>query len=183
MRNNVYLFLCGISLMTGLQLLGACHHKSEVTQASIEKSADGHSVFGKSTEEKLDDFLSDYIKDLKNALAETDDKIAAAKIQQMKEKYGPRAEKLQLEVESWETSLSEEEMKAFEQRTENKPYFKDLLTTSVTAIGRVNQSPEIRKALEELNTHVDVLDKDIGTEETTGEEYPEEITEEKIEHE
>jgi hypothetical protein len=177
MKKNVYLFVCGVGLIIALQGLYACAEQNEASQEATKESFSKGSVFSKNTEQKLDDFLSDYVKDLKEALAETDDKKAAVRIQRMQEKYGSRAEELKSEVETWEASLSEEEKKAFEQRAENKPYIKDLLTTSFTAMGRMNKSPELRKAFEELNANVDFTSEDLSTEEATGEEYPEDVVE------
>lgn len=181
MKKNLYLILCGISCIAGLQLLSACAEKSEPSQVVTEKPSDSNTIFGKSTEEKLDDFLSDYVEDMKSALAETDDKKAAARIQQMKDEYGPRAKELKSEVEAWERSLSEEEKKEFEQRAEDKPYIKDLLTTSFSAMGRMNKSPELRKAFEDLNSDMSFINEDVSNEEATGEEYPEDVVEEEAE--
>jgi hypothetical protein len=161
-------------------LLSACSEKNETSQTAttIEKSAESVSVFGTSTEEKVDDFLTDYVKDLKSALAETDDKKAAVKIQRMKEKYAPRAEKLKAEVETWEASLTEDEKKAFEERADDKPYIKDLITLSFSAMARVTKSPELHQAFEDLNSKMNILNEDFSSGETTGEEYPEDVVEE-----
>jgi gas vesicle protein len=185
MKNNIYLFACRVGCVAGLLLLSACSEKNETSQATttLEKSAEKVSVFGTSTEEKVDDFLTDYVKDLKSALAEADDKKAAAKIQQMKEKYAPRAEKLKAEVETWEASLTEEEKKAFEERADDKPYLKDLITLSFSAMSRVTKSPELHKAFEDLNSQMNILNEDYSSEETTGEEYPEDVVDEETKNE
>jgi hypothetical protein len=181
MKKNIYLLIYGISFVAGLLVLDACTEKSEVSQVTAATdNASGSSIFRKSTEEKVDEFLTDYLKDMKAALAEPDDKKAAAKIQQMKEEYAPRAEELKPEVEAWETSLSEEERKALEQRTENKPYIHDLMATSISAMSRMNKSPELRKALEALNADISFINEDLSSEEATGEEYPEDIAEDNV---
>jgi hypothetical protein len=177
MKKNICLFIYGVGFIAGLQVLTACSEKGEASQVvAVTEKSSGGSVFGKSTEEKMDDFLTDYVKDLKEALAESDDKKAAARIHKMKEKYGPRAERLKPEVEVWEKSLSVEEKEAYEQRAENKPYIKDLIATGFSAMGRINKSPELRQAFEDLNADMNFLNDDLTDEEATGEEYPEETT-------
>jgi hypothetical protein len=177
MKNTLYLFICSISCAVSLQILNACAEKRETSGAAAGQTVVRKAVFGESTEEKLDGLLTDYVHDMKSALAEPDDKKAAARIQQMKAAYSKRIEQLQVEVEAWENSLSEEEKQAFEQRTENKPYFKDLFATSISAMKRMSKSPELRKAFEDLNADMNFINEDSSSEEATGEEYPEEVAE------
>ena len=177
MKKNLYLLICSISCIIGLQVLIACSSESENPKVTTKLTAESNPIFGESTEEKLDNLLTDYVYDMKSALAEKDDKKVAAKIQILKEEYSMRVEELQSEIEFWENSLSEQEKEAFEQRIEEKPYFQDLFTTSFSVMGRMNKSPELRKAFEELNSHMNFINEDISSEEATGEEYPEDLIE------
>jgi Skp family chaperone for outer membrane proteins len=181
MKKNTLLFICSIGLLAALQVLNACAEKREPLKIVTEQVSAEHSNLNEATEEKLDNLLTDYVDDMKRALAEPDDKKAAAKIQQMKSQYSTRIEELQVELEAWENSLSEEETRAFQQRMENKPYFKDLFTTSLSAMGRMTKSPEFRKAFEDLNSNLNFINEDLSIEEATGEEYPEDNVEEQIE--
>ena len=173
MEKNLLLFIGCIGLLAGMHMLSACAEKRETSTIVAEQAPADHSLLNEATEEKLDNLLTDYVADMKSALAEPDDKKAAIKIQRMKGQYSTRIEELQAELETWENSLSEEEVRTFQQRMENKPYFKDLFATSLSAMGRMTKSPELRKAFEELNSTINFINEDLNPEEVTGEEYPE----------
>lgn len=146
----------------------ACSGESSSTETDRQAAAEAAqapgkgSLFGKSPEEKIDAFLSDYTKDLKAALAETDDERATRKLKAMQEKYQRRAEKLKPEMEAWEKSLSASEKEAMGERFKDKPYFKELMTVGFSAMGRFAKNPEMMDAFEELNKSIDVMDDDGG---------------------
>jgi hypothetical protein len=159
--------------------MSSCSDSKETTtgtQTKETKSASS-SMFGKSTEEKVDDFLTDYVSDLKSAMDERDDKKAIALLKEMKEEYASRAVDLKPEVEAWEKSLSDTEEQDLSRRMESKPYFKDLVSIGFNAMGRFSKNEELQKAFEDLNSSVDIATTD---DDTMKDEYPveEEMAEE-----
>jgi hypothetical protein len=54
------------------------------------------------------------------------------------------------------------------------------MATSISAMSRMNKSPELRKALEALNADISFINEDLSSEEATGEEYPEDIAEDNV---
>jgi hypothetical protein len=158
---NQYLKL-GAAALFCLQIVSGCSEKGaqDGSAATESTGASGSSaIFGKSTEEKMDDFLSDYVKDLKAAMDETDDQKAIAKLKDMKAEYEPRAAELKAEAENWEKSLSESDKEALEKRMGEKPYIKELITLGFTAAGRFSKTPELQKAFDDLNSSMDFTDE------------------------
>ena len=163
----------GVAAFFCLQIVSGC---SENT--SKEGASGSSSLFGKNTEEKVDDFLSDYVKELKAAIDETDDQKAIARLKDMKAEFQPRAAELKTEVEEWGKSLSEADKEALDKKMENKPYIKELITLGFTAGGRFNKTPELQQAFEELNSSMDFGDFDDKDGEIEDEGEMEEIPEE-----
>lgn len=150
--------LIGAALLC-FHLITACSdNKPQEQQAAAETAgaSGSSSLFGKSTEEKVDDFLNDYVKDLKAAMDEKDDQKAISLLKEMKAEYAPRATELEPEVKEWEKSLSENEQESLEKRMGEKPYIKELISIGFTAATRFNKTPELQKAFEDLNSSIDI---------------------------
>lgn len=157
MKIPTKLLVIALSACISLQMTSCSDSKESNSTTEVkETKANSGSVFGKSTEEKIDDFLTDYVSDLKSAMDEKDDNKAIALLKDMKEEYASRAADLKTEVEAWEKSLSETEEQELSKRMESKPYFKDLVTVGFSAMGRFSKNPELQKAFEDLNSSVDV---------------------------
>lgn len=172
MRTTFNSMLYIVWLCMSLHMLSACSDNQNPMGNAGEESLkkDGAAVFGKSTEEKLDEFMIDYVNDLKAAMAEPDDNKTIEMLREMKEKYTPKATELKPEVEKWEQSMSEAEEAAFEKRAEQKPYFKDLFTVGFGSMNRINKNPKLEQAMEELNDSINLVDEeDISTQEKVNE--------------
>jgi hypothetical protein len=150
----------GVTALFCLQMVCGCSEKDSKEEASTTDTestgaSGSSSLFGKSTEEKVDDFLSDYVKDLKAAMDETDDQKAIAMLKEMKSEYEPRAAELKAEAKKWEESMSETDKEALDKRMETKPYIKELITLGFTAAGRFSKTPEMQQAFDDLNSSMD----------------------------
>ncbi|QHT67931.1 hypothetical protein GXP67_15435 [Rhodocytophaga rosea] len=170
----------GVAAFFCLQIVSGCSEKTAKKGDTTEATgaSGSSSLFGKNTEEKVDDFLSDYVKDLRAAMDEADDQKAISKLKDMKAEFEPRAAELKAEVEEWEKSLSESDKEALEKKMENKPYIKELITLGFTAAGRFNKTPELQQAFEDLNSSMDFGDFNDEGDEIEDEGEVEEIPEE-----
>jgi len=186
MKTLLQPMLYGTLLLMSLNMFTACssNQANMENTGSEQQSLSSGSVFGKSTEEKLDEFMIGYVSDLKAAMAEPDDKKTIAMIEEMKEKYTPIAVKLKPEIEAWEKSMSDAEQAAFEKRAEQKSYFKDLFSVGFSSMERINKNPELEKAMADLNSSIDLVEEEEGLmEEEDGSEVEESNEQEAEENE
>ena len=125
------------------------------------------------TEAKLDEFMTEYTKRFKAALAVKDDNQTLALLQKMKADLCPWANRLAPEVEAWEKNMSEAEQEAFRKRAENKPYVAELLTIGFNPdnISRIQKNPKLEAAMKDMENCINqVGKKKEATEEEASEE-------------
>lgn len=126
------------------------------------------------TEAKLDEFMTEYTKRFKAALAVKDDNQTLALLQKMKVDLCPWANRLAPEVEAWEKSMSEAEQEAFRKRAENKPYVAELLKIGFNPenMNRIQKNPKLEAAMKDMETCINQVGKkkEASEEEQSGEE-------------
>jgi hypothetical protein len=114
-----------------------------------------------STEAKLDEFMTEYTKRFKAALAVKDDNQTLALLQKMKADLCPWATRLAPEVEAWTKSMSKAEEEAFRKRSENKPYVAELLKIGFNPenFNRIQKNPKLEAAMKDMEDCINQVDK------------------------
>ncbi len=130
------------------------------------------------TEAKVDEFMTEYIKRIKAALAVKDDNQMLNMLQKMNADFCPWAKRLAPEVQAWTKSMSEAEEEAYRKRAENKPYVAELLKIGFNPANseRIDKNPKLKAAMKEMDDCINQVDKE-------KEEAPESETEEESEPE
>jgi hypothetical protein len=113
------------------------------------------------TEAKLDEFMTEYTKRFKAALAVKDDSQTLVLLQKMKADLCPWANRLAPEVEAWQKSMSEAEEEAFRQRAENKPYVAELLKIGFNPeiMNRLQKNPKLEAAMKDMENCINQVGK------------------------
>jgi hypothetical protein len=114
------------------------------------------------TEAKLDEFMTEYIKRIKAALAVKDDNQMLTMLQKMKTDFCPWAKRLAPEVQAWTKSMSEAEEEAYRKRAENKPYVAELLKIGFNPANseRIDKNPKLKAAMKEMDDCINQVDKE-----------------------
>ncbi len=134
------------------------------------------------TEAKLDEFMTEYTKRFKAALAAKDDNQTLVLLQKMKADLCPWANRLAPEVEAWQKNMSEAEEEAFRKRAENKPYVAELLKIGFNPenMNRFQKNPKLEAAMKDMENCINQVgkkkesseegDSEEGSDEDTGNE-------------